>query len=175
MKNSRSMVGILVVGVAVIACGVGVAAQPDRRDRPKRDVFTIVNHGSGLCLESTASGFGEPIVQRPCNGRLTQSWTLSRATASHYLIHNRGNAVCLDVRDGVNANRTVVQQWGCRNVPSMRWRFNTLIPEVFFKVDSTIGSRCLDVAGGSLQPGAPMQIFRCTPGATNTAQLWKIE
>ena len=87
-------------------------------------------------------------------------------------------AMCLDVRDGVDANRTVVQQWGCRNVPSMRWRFSPLIHD-YFKVISWIGDdkgdKCLDVAGGSLEPGARIQIYNCTGGTANTAQIWKIQ
>jgi hypothetical protein len=166
------MVGILLIGAVPTVGGVAVSALGTR---PKPTVFTIVNHGSGMCLESNGSGWGEPIVQKPSHGAPSQKWTTSIATTSHYLIHSVANPVCLDVRNGVNANRTVVQQWACRNVPSMRWRFTTLIPEVYFKVDSTIGPRCLDVAGGSLQSGARIQIYQCTRGSTNTAQLWKIE
>ncbi len=172
MKNALRIVGMLVVGAVPTVGGVVVAARPTR---PTPTTFTIVNHGSGMCLESIGNGWGEPIVQKPCNGSLAQSWALSAATATHWLIHNRGSRLCVDVRDGVNANRTVVQQWECRNVSPMRWRFTTLVPEAFFKVDSSIGTRCLDVAGGSLQPGAPVQIYRCTPGSTNTAQIWKIQ
>ena len=82
--------------------------------------------------------------------------------------------LCLDVRDGVNADRTVLQQWSCDlHAPSMRWQFSTLVPDSFFKLISAIGSRCLDVAGGSLEPGAQIPSFRCTQDNTNTAQIWK--
>ena len=55
----------------------------------------------------------------------------------------------------------------------MRWHFSTLVPNLYYKLVSEIGSRCLDVAGGSLEPGAPIQIFRCTEDNTNTAQIWE--
>jgi hypothetical protein len=80
----------------------------------------------------------------------------------------------MDVRNGVNADRTVVQQWACDlHHPSKRWQPSTLVPDRFFKFISEIGSRCLDVAGGSLQPGAQIQIYRCTQSNTNTAQIWE--
>lgn len=166
MKNQLMIVGIL-VGIGSTVIGGAEAAPPDP--------FNFVNYGSGLCLEPAGSGLGEPILQQPCvNNRPAQQWGLSRATTTHYQIVNRGSGMCLDVRNGVNADRTVVQQWSCNlQHPSKRWRPSTLVPDHFFKFISAIGSRCLDVAGGSLQPGARIQIYRCTASNTNTAQIWE--
>jgi Ricin-type beta-trefoil lectin domain-like len=55
----------------------------------------------------------------------------------------------------------------------MRWQPSTLVPDRFFKFVSEIGSQCLDVAGGSLQPGAQIQIYKCTQSNANTAQIWE--
>ena len=166
MKTPLKIIGILVgVGFAVIAGAA--AAQPA--------TFMIVNYGSGLCLEPNGSGLGAPILQQPCDStRMTQRWVASPATATQYQIANKGYPTCLDVRNGVNADRTVVQQWACDiQARSMRWQLSTLVPDRFFKFISAIGSRCLDVAGGSLQPGAQIQIYRCTTSNTNTAQIWE--
>jgi len=144
-------------------------------------LFKIVNYGSGYCLEPTGYGWGEPIVQQPCsNLRPAQRWSLSAATRrdniTRYLFVNRATGLCMDVRDGINADGTIVQQWSCdMQHGSMRWSLTTLIPDLYFKVVSEIGSRCLDVAGGSLQPGAQIQIYRCTPGVTNTAQIFALQ
>jgi hypothetical protein len=166
MKNPIGIIGIL-VGVASTGIGGAVAAPPA--------TFSIVNYGSGLCLEPNGSGLGEPILQQPCDStRMAQRWVLSRATATQYQIANKEYPTCMDVRNGVNADRTVVQQWSCNiQARSMRWQPSTLVPDRFFKFISAIGSRCLDVAGGSLQPGAQIQIYRCTSGNTNTAQIWE--
>ncbi len=166
MKNPLTIIAIL-VGMVPSVIGGSVAAQPA--------TFMIVNAGSGLCLEPNGSGLGEPILQQPCDStRLTQRWVKSPATTTHSLIANKGYPTCLDVRDGVNANGTVVQQWSCDiQAHSMRWQFSTLVPDRFFKLVSAIGSRCLDVAGGSLEPGAKIQIYRCTQNNTNTAQIWE--
>jgi hypothetical protein len=109
-KNPLRIVGIL-VGVVFLAIGDGVAAQPA--------TFSIVNYGSNLCLEPNGSGLGEPILQQPCDRtRMTQRWVLSRDTTTHYQIANKGYPTCMDVRNGVNADRTVVQQWSCNYKPA---------------------------------------------------------
>jgi hypothetical protein len=167
MKNPFGVIGIM-VGIASTGIG-GTAAAPPA-------IFSIVNSGSGLCLEPNGSGLGAPILQQPCdNTHRAQHWVLSPTTPSQYQIANKGFPTCMDVRDGRNADRTVVQQWSCDiQARSMRWQPSTLVPDRFFKFVSAIGSRCLDVAGGSLQPGAQIQIYRCTQANTNTAQIWEL-
>jgi len=79
-------------------------------------------------------------------------------------------------RNGVNADRTVVQQWSCdRLVPSMQWRFSTSVRTVSSRSFplSGHGHGGLDVAAGSLEPGAQIQIYQCTQANTNTAQIGK--
>ena len=97
MKTPLKIIGILVgVGFTVIAGAA--AAQPA--------TFMIVNFGSGLCLEPNGSGLGAPILQQPCDStRMTQRWVASRATATQCQIANKGFPTCLDVRNGVNADR----------------------------------------------------------------------
>jgi Ricin-type beta-trefoil lectin domain len=168
MKDLFRSIGIL-IGVISTVIGGAVAAQaPD-------GFIEIVNSGSGLCLQRNGDGLGEPIVPQHCDGSPAQRWIASPATDTHSLIASPlPDNLCLDVRDGVDADRTVVQQWNCNlQVASMRWQFSTLVPDRFFKLTSDTGSRCLDVAGGSLEPGAQIQIFRCTQDNTNTAQIWE--
>jgi hypothetical protein len=165
MKSLLSIIGIL-IGVVSTVIGGAAAAQPGS--------FMIVNFGSGLCLEPNGSGRGVPILQQPCDStRLTQRWAHSpAATTTQSQIFIKNTSTCLDVRNGVNADRTVVQLWDCDlQARSMRWQFFTLVPDRFFKLISAVGSRCLDVAEGSLQPGAKIQIYRCTQSNTNTAQI----
>jgi hypothetical protein len=54
MKNTLRIVGIL-AGVVSTVIGGAVAAQPAQAVPA---VFSIVNYGSGLCLERSGSGFG---------------------------------------------------------------------------------------------------------------------
>jgi Ricin-type beta-trefoil lectin domain len=171
MKNFLRSIGILVGVVSTVISGAAAA--------PPATTFKIVNSGSDLCLERNGDGWGEPLLQQPCNDSDAQRWGASRATQSdtttrYLIIGHLSPNLCLDVRDGVNADRTIVQQWDCdMRAPSMRWQFSTLVPDRFFKLIPEIGSLCLDVAGGSLQPGAPIQIYSCTEDNTNTAQIWE--
>ena len=105
MRNSLGVIGIM-VGIASTGIGGAAAAPPA--------IFSIVNYGSGLCLEPNGSGLGAPVLQQPCDStRAAQRWVLSPATPTQYQIANKGFPTCLDVRDGHNADRTVVQQWSC--------------------------------------------------------------
>ena len=80
----------------------------------------------------------------------------------------------MDVRDGVNADRTVVQQWTCNiQARSMRWQPSTGL-DCFFKFISAIGIAVSGRRRVSLQPGAQIQIYRCTQANTNTAQIWEL-
>jgi len=100
MKNPFTIIGI-VVGLVPSLIGGALAGTAPAFS------FMIVNYGSGLCLEPSGSGLGDPILQQPCDSnRPAQIWGASGATATQYLISNKVHAThCLDVRDGVNADR----------------------------------------------------------------------
>jgi hypothetical protein len=158
-ENPPQIIGILVgVGFTVIAGAA--AAQPA--------TFMIVNYGSGLCLEPNGSGLGAPILQQPCDStRLTQRWVASPATATQYQIANKGYPTCLDVRNAVNADRTVVQQWTCDiQARSMRWQLSTSFRTVSLSSSPPSGH------GVWTSPGArsnPARRFRST-GARRTTR-----
>jgi hypothetical protein len=89
--------------------------------------------------------------------------------------HTQRNLVsgkCLDVRDGVNADGAVVQQWDCTETNGMYWRPPGVEEYDQGQVRSRIGLKCLDVRGGSLDDWAVIQIYHCT--SNNYAQIWTI-
>jgi hypothetical protein len=143
------------------------------------DYRQIKNYGSGLCVglnpwESLANG--ATLVQQVCDGSPAQEWMFVPSTTPGYTRWiNGGSAKCMDVRDGKNSDWTPVQQWDCRysNKPVVtspqEWQSPTYAA-VPTTIKSRIGGRCLDVRGGSLEPGAVFQIYHCTDN--NTAQAW---
>jgi hypothetical protein len=151
--------------------GLAVTASPAHAV-PAR--FQIVNVGSGLCLEPVGTGNGALIQQQRCDaGRPGQVWSTVQATSTRSLVFNRFGP-CMDVRDGKDVNRTPVQQWSCNQYArSMRWQI-TLSPALHYKFQSEVGNRCLDVAAGSNQPGAQLQIYSCSSADTNPAQLFEL-
>ena len=135
--------------------------------------FNIVNLGSGKCAEvdryGAPSWLGALVVQRTCDGNAVQHW--APVGQSVYLFINEFSGMCMDVRDGVNADSTPVQQWACTATPSMKWTINPNSFSGVHQIRSQIGGRCLDVRAGATVDGAQIQIYRCT-GFGNAAQVW---
>lgn len=143
--------------------------------------YLIKNYGSEMC--AAVRGFesrnnGATVVQLPCEAdswweQRQREWLPQRLSGDSYRFVNLYSGKCLDVRDGVNADWTPVQQWECTSTPGMSWKVPGGIPAIVpTHVTSAIGGRCLDVRAGSLQEGAIIQIFHCT--LNNPAQAWTI-
>jgi hypothetical protein len=167
MKTTRRVAGLLVAG----AITLGAAAAPALADS-----YQIQNYGSGKCAGVNwweAGNNGAGVVQQDCNSSSPyQQWTRDPIGSGYQHFVNVASGKCMDVTDGINADWTPVQQWTCTNTPGMAWKTSFPYPWVPFQVKSAIGGRCLDVRGGSLQPGAVIQIYHCT--SNNPAQVWRI-
>jgi hypothetical protein len=153
----------------------------------------IINFGSGECLTPVpgpdgiyrVNGLG--IEQFTCVANsdgshpLQQLWSMIPGgtvgvfgvTTTVYHIVNWASGQCLDDRDGQTADRSPVQQWTCNDTSdTMQWvLLDNLAGSqqlINLRAVRNSGSACLDVAGGSLQDGAVLQLYHCTSG--NTAQ-----
>ena len=146
-------------------------------------VITMTNKGSWLCATVLGTDNGSPVVQSACNGSVQQQWARvslgngyellqSVASTSTYPYEPR----CLDVTDGINDNWIPLQVWGCRNTPGVNWRlvYAGIGYQRFYKLQTKVGGRCMDVPAGSLVDGEQLQIYSCTPGTGNDAQLWAV-
>jgi hypothetical protein len=167
------MTSVLLVAVMAAAMAA-VFGQPAQA---AAGYYRIINLGSGKCAEVNRSGNpggnGELVVQRRCDRQAVQQWTPVNLGGGVYQFVNKFSGLCMDVRNGVNADRTPIQQWACRGSTSMKW---TLNPDSFsgvHQVQSRTGGRCLDVRGGAVVDGAQIQIYRCT-GFANSAQVWSL-
>jgi hypothetical protein len=135
--------------------------------------YEISNLGSGKCAE--VDRFGAPysngglVVQRTCDRNDVQLW--SPGGAGPYMFVNRASGLCMDVRNGINADATPVQQWACTGTTSMKWNISPNSFTGVHQITSQIGGRCLDVRSGSGADGAQIQIYHCT-GFGNSAQVW---
>jgi hypothetical protein len=88
--------------------------------------------------------------------------------------------MCLDDRDGRTADRSPVQQWTCNDTSTtMQWIRGDVVGDngqgTFFQqlismraMQNSGARQCLDVAGGSYEAGAALQLYHCTAG--NSAQ-----
>jgi hypothetical protein len=175
----------MIVALAGLTLAAGAAlstATPAGAVLGPPTVGPVFNYGSGLCIAPVPedgnlhlNGLG--IEQFDCTGSAEQSWffdpigTADFGVYGHrtvYHIINQATGMCLDDRDGLTADRSPVQQWPCNGTSTtMQWApFDDYYGSQ--QLVNLRGKNCLDVAGGSLQPGAVLQLYRCT--SPNTAQ-----
>jgi hypothetical protein len=143
----------------------------------------IVNYGSGECLEPVPEDGNYalnnlPIEQFTCADRLTkasQTWTrvpigdafVNGQTRTVYHFVNWASGQCLDDRDGRTSDWSPVQQYTCNDTSTtMQWvrgdDLNGSTQLINMRAWRNGGSACLDVAWGSLEDGAVLQLFHCT-------------
>jgi len=143
----------------------------------------IQSYNSGLCVAASGTYNGAPVVQTRCDANSTaQRWARIYVGGTWELLQNVASVstypyvpMCMDVTDGVNANRTKLQVWQCTNTSGMYWRFVDAYhgdPSYPLNVHTKIGTRCLDVPAASLEDGLQLQIYSCTTSTMNPAQLW---
>jgi hypothetical protein len=149
----------------------------------------IINYGSGECIAPVPDsdlGYdanGLDIEQFSCAQQFSppQEWIMvpladafvNGQTRTVYTIENLQSQECLDDRDGRTSDRSPVQQWTCNGTSTtMQWVLGDSLDGarqvMNLRAWQNGGSSCLDVAGGSLQDGAALQLYHCT--AQNTAQ-----
>lgn len=170
MRAKRST-GLVMAGLAAVATAVGFGQSAQAAE----GFYEITNFGSGMCAEVNRFGDtganGTPVVQHPCDGQAGQHWLPIEDPSGVYKFVNRGTGKCMDLRDGRDADRVVIQQWECGSSTSMKWTINPNSFTGVHQIRSSRTGRCLDVRGGSVSAGAQIQSVRCT-GFDNSAQVW---
>ncbi|MEU8260371.1 RICIN domain-containing protein [Micromonospora sp. NPDC048999] len=87
------------------------------------DVFTLVNAGSGMCLdvagESTDDGAG--VQQWSCNGQANQQWRLAPAGAGPVLLVAVHSGKCAQVTDASTEPGAQLQQVTCTGAAEQQW------------------------------------------------------
>ncbi|MGW1057973.1 RICIN domain-containing protein [Micromonospora rubida] len=170
MKHRRGFAALLLAAAGSTAVALA-PAQP----ASAATFYTIQNFGSGKCIQpppANSTDIGVQLVQMTCNGSAAQRWAPISLGGGQYRFLNQSTGGCLDAH-GPNANKTPVDTWACNSISNEKWQVTPAIPNsVPARIVSAIGSRCLDVAGGSPADGAPIQIYACTDD--NPAQVWLI-
>jgi hypothetical protein len=185
--NRWRRIGLSVAGVLLMA-GTGVVVAQPASAVNQDGSFSLVA-ATGKCVEviPDASGnfyvAGNRIQQRTCDGSPQQQWfrlslgQFSTTDTSHPLLYhvvNRMTLQCLDDTDGGTVNRNPVQQWTCNGSTTMAWHFNGDLPFGQQVINERV-TKCLDVADGSGQDGARLQIYNCFDPTGNIAQHYRIQ
>ncbi|HEV8222580.1 MAG TPA: RICIN domain-containing protein [Streptosporangiaceae bacterium] len=188
MRTPKRLI-VTLAGLLLAAAGALTTATPASAvSIPIAGSFT--NYGSGKCFGPVPGPDGNyfvnglPIQQFSCDVGDTHGpggWatfivgnvTVNGQSRLAFQIINGTSGQCLDDRDGRTSDRSPVQQWTCnRTSTTMQWvrgdDLNGAWQLLNVRALQNGGSACLDVAGGSLQDGAALQLYHCT--AQNTAQ-----
>ena len=197
MRKPKRLIFAVAGLMAAAGTMLGAAAPASAADNPF--IGPIENYGSGMCLVPIPGDDGNlgvnnlPIQQTWCDSSVPeQQWQL-RLVGSTYLdgvrsgvwqVVNQGTGMCLDDRDGRTANRSPVQQYTCNDTSTtMQWvldgHYRDVMSDGVYGFNPLINMRalqngahqCLDVAGGSYEAGAALQLYRCW--AQNPAQHFR--
>lgn len=177
---------------ASAAAAAGAAASG-----PSEATGLITNYGSGKCFAPVAppggsiNDNGALVQQITCDGSPSQTWTLQpqgrMSLGNHgsfnpsydvWHIVNQSSGRCMDDKDGQEADRSPVQQWGCTASTTMDWVIfrgsNGASQVVNWRTLKDGIVDCLDVAAGSLADGAQLQLYGCssTDTSINPAQFY---
>lgn len=192
-----ALAGLMVAAGTALSSAGPAAAAPNSgltAPFPSCDFFncpegTISNFGSGMCVAPVPGPDGSYAVNGLDIGQFTclagsppsQTWrmvplvniTVDGQTRTVYHIINRAAQKCLDDRDGKISDRSPVQLWACNDTSTtMQWVLGEALTGAWqllnLRAVQNGGSRCLDVAAGSLADGAVLQLYHCT--SFNTAQ-----
>jgi hypothetical protein len=170
MNIRRGIAALFLVG-GLSAAGLATAGPASAAS----GYYTMVNYGSQMCatVYGDVYGNGTPVRQQPCvAGNTAQIWYPEPTTGGYLHWRNLASGMCLDVRDGRDADRTTIQQWTCNTTAKgMRWWLGSGAFPGANLLLSAISYRCAEVAGGSLVPGAYLQTYHCT--RANYAQNWE--
>lgn len=124
--------------------------------------------GDGRCLEVTADHDTAKLVIRNCSGSRRQKWTFSGQTIRD------GNGKCLDVpvqmiRPPHNGNGVDVQVYRCNSGQQQKWTYNR------GQIVSQYIGKCLEVNGGELGFGGPVQLGPCFGNTRSFGQGWDLK
>ncbi|HEX3943321.1 MAG TPA: RICIN domain-containing protein [Rhizomicrobium sp.] len=160
----------LYIAVAVVA--LMLTGKPAAAEIP----LVFYNGHTKMCLEpqNESAAQGIPVVQMPCKASGAQQWLFFSAASGTMQFQNAQTGLCLDARGGPT-NHTPVQQWPCNGISNERWQLFAPAPG---SVDAPLESRvsgssgyCLDIPGGQVTAGLPMQIYGCNQ---TVSQLWQV-
>jgi Ricin-type beta-trefoil lectin domain/Domain of unknown function (DUF4157) len=121
----------------------------------------LIGHG-GKCMARSGDSLGSELRLARCGPtEWLQQWDLSRSGE----LRVPGATICVDVPSGVGANRIRPSLAQCNGSGRQRFTF-TRRGELRSRLP---GSLCLEVAGGVVSDGTPLQMYQCNE---TQSQVW---
>ena len=108
----------------------------------------------------------------PCNGLPNQQWIFDPSSGALVYGGNGGDPSadprCIDAHDWTVGNRLII--WYCNGLSQQKWGFDNAMQTLYLQ-DYSDSTRCMDLYGGELAKGIPVQSWECN-GCWN--QQWLV-
>lgn len=130
--------------------------------------YTLRASHTGQCMNvnGASTAAGAALIQWPCSGTTNEQFTLRQQGTGYALVARHSN-LCVGLQNGATARDTRLVQQACTGAASQTW----MLPVGGSSTLQTVGNYlCMDIAGGSLQPGVEARQWECV-GSTN--QQWR--
>ncbi|MFE5512193.1 RICIN domain-containing protein [Streptomyces sp. NPDC056529] len=134
---------------------------------------TIVNSGSGKCIDARAAGTvnGTAVQQYACNGTTAQQWVVTPTSDGYVKIGSRADsAQVVDVSDVSASDNAAVQLWAYGGGFNQQWRAVDDGGGAFHFVSRSSG-KCLDVPAASTADSVQLVQYTCNGTAAQRFQV----
>ncbi|MGW1133484.1 RICIN domain-containing protein [Streptomyces griseoluteus] len=174
---SRALTVALLVATTV--AGVQSAAPPSASARTAAVTAipagptTVVNKGSGKCVDARAAGSGDgtAVQQYGCNASAAQTWQLVPTSGGYYRVTSGLDATKVwDVTDVSTADSATVQLWTYSSGANQQWLPVAEADGSYHFVNRNSG-KCLDVPGASTADSVQLAQYTCNGTAAQSFTL----
>ncbi|KAK1233369.1 hypothetical protein PQX77_003478 [Marasmius sp. AFHP31] len=132
------------------------------------------NAGTQGCIAASSKSAGASVVIHGCNtgdaSNYIWEYDTSIRVPDNRQIKLSGTDLCVDVKDGINADGTKLQLWTCTEGNSNQdWAQRG--GNLWQWVGTT---KCIDLTNGVTSDGNPIQVWNCDDGNLNN-QGWRLQ
>ena len=127
----RSRILAVLLGAVVVVSGTAAPAHAAQ--------ITMKNAQTGLCLQPGGLAEFAPLVQRACDGTVTQGWQVQHVTGTRYKFRNVADGLCINEFDplAIYARVLMVQ---CARVSNEEWQTRVTLPSSEADLESRSGN-----------------------------------
>ncbi|MEU4165290.1 RICIN domain-containing protein [Streptomyces sp. NPDC026665] len=138
---------------------------------------TVVNAGSGKCVDARAAGTadGTVVQQYACNGSQAQQWRFAATSGGYSQVGNRADATkAWDVTNVSAADGAPVQLWTYGGGSNQQWQAVAEAGGTYHFVNRGSG-KCLDVPSASTADSVQLQQYTCNGTAAQSFRLDSVD
>lgn len=168
----RVVFSLTTAGAAVVALQMPAAAVT-------QGPFYFWGWESGRCIDDPHSNPNDNIVQEIWNcidGGTNQHWWTIDTDSRYFMIKNVSSQKCLTVKNASTQNNYPILQFTCNNGDNQQWRPEYYINDGFghnyYQLRNRKSGLCLTVKNASIDNGATLLQFTCSPVQGNNVWTW---